>query len=231
MGEWIENMDWALFVAVLSLLFTGLVSLITIRYTRKSLRQNEKSNKLSEESLIEARKNYREQRERLEEEVRNTKERNIVGMNIINGIFIDEVEVFIRKYLQIINNDADGAIVSFNYEKRNEQYFFEFKDKDNKVVDATNFWFIKADIFYSYIFEAARIDGKCLHDLRSIYNIYIEIERLFHVFVYLLEEERFRKYSEIKSLKFNFGIEQMLNDLLKIKDSLNLKELSEYNKV
>lgn len=228
MVEWIKNMDWALFVAVLSLLFTGVVSFITIRYTRKSLRQNEKSNKLSEESLIEARKNYREQRERLEEEVRNTKERNIVGMDIICGMFIDEVENFIRKFLHVINADNNSNYDNFNCEKRGEQYFFEIRNLDNKVIDATNFWLIKTDIFYNYIFEASRIGPASTYNLRSIHIIYNEAERLFHTFFYLIEDYRFKKYNKIDELDFGVGLKKLLSDLLIIKESLGLKKLSEY---
>ncbi|MCY9778548.1 hypothetical protein [Proteus mirabilis] len=224
-----DGEDYSLYIAILSLLFTCIIGFISIRYTKISLAQNKKSNKLAEDSLIEARKNYEDQRNRLEQEAENTKETNIMGINIINGIFIDEVEVFIKKFLQIINHNSNDNIVSFNFEKRDGLYFFEFKDNENKPVDATNFWLIKTDVFYNYIFEAARIDGKCLHDLRSIYIIYIELERLFHTFIFLGEEEHLKKYSEINKYKYDSAIEYLRNDLLKIKDTLNLKKLDEYN--
>ncbi|MEY0976206.1 hypothetical protein AB7196_09660 [Providencia rettgeri] len=56
MVEWLKNMDWALFVAVLSLLFTGVVSFITIRYTKRSLDYTKESTWLAKESLKAAQK-------------------------------------------------------------------------------------------------------------------------------------------------------------------------------
>ncbi|WP_337127337.1 hypothetical protein [Proteus terrae] len=77
-------MDWALFVAVLSLLFTGWVSFITIRYTKKSLNYTKKNTQIAIESLDEAKKSidtsielYEKQKNDYEEREKKEKDKLI----------------------------------------------------------------------------------------------------------------------------------------------------------
>ncbi|HHN8389728.1 hypothetical protein ABMZ76_08465 [Morganella morganii] len=51
----VKSMDWGLTVAVLSLVFTGIVSFITIRYTKKSLDYTKESVQIADASLKAAR--------------------------------------------------------------------------------------------------------------------------------------------------------------------------------
>ncbi|WGL97367.1 hypothetical protein QE177_09040 [Arsenophonus sp. aPb] len=51
-----ENVDWGLVVAVLSLIFTAIVSFLTIRYTKKSLEYTKKSTDIANKSLHAAQK-------------------------------------------------------------------------------------------------------------------------------------------------------------------------------
>ncbi|HGN0025780.1 TPA: hypothetical protein ACXEMW_000591 [Proteus mirabilis] len=223
------EINWSLVVAVLSMIFTTFIGVVTIRYTSRSLAQNKKSNQLSEASLMQSRLNYKDQKSKLEQTEKDIQERNLLGMEIINGIFIDEVTVFITRFLRVINmREENNDVVEFDFYEKEKNYFFVFKDKDKNEIDAFNIWLLNVGVFYGYIFEASRISGKCLSDLKTIYDIYNESERLFRVYLFLMEEEHYRVYTNTNSNDFNNGLNVFLNDLNKIKQTLDVDDLNSY---
>lgn len=225
-----NNIDWTLVVAIASLFFALLVGVATIVLTKKTI-------KISNDSLMAAKKSidisidlYEKQKNDLKETEENIRQTNFLGMEIINGLFIQEAMTFISRFMSVLNMNAiNEKVISFDIKERNLQFFFVFKDITDTEIDAMNVWLINSSSFYSYVFEASRIDGKCLHDLKVIYDIYNEVERLFHVFLFLIEEDYYRNYSNLDCKDIKRSLTFFNNELIDIKNSLKVNDIDSYN--
>lgn len=229
--SWFNNIDWTLLISVLSFFLAMTIGIVTIFFTLKTIRIADGSLSAAKKSIEISIELYEKQKKDFENSEENARQANFLGMEIINGLFIQETMIFIDRFLSVLNmNLIKENIVSFDVQQRSTQFFFVFKDSMGCEIDAFNIWLINPSLFYGYVFEASRIDGKCLSDLKKTYEIYSESERLFHVFMFLTEDEMFKKYSELDAESFRTGLNAMMSDLTILKGSLNVNTLDSYKK-
>lgn len=174
MVEWIKNMDWGLFVAVLSLLFTGVVSFITIRYTKRSLDYTKESTRIAEESLQAAQKSidtsielYEKQKadELMMEENKNQNE-----INALKVLIYEEVRVNLDK---LINTKKfclgawEMKLDNVNYNNLASEPFAEYSTKNgdkNWILFGPH----SDSIINRYLLDASRLDDKLIRKLIAL---------------------------------------------------------------
>lgn len=166
MIEWLKNMDWALFVAVLSLLFTGMVSFITIRYTRRSLAYTKLSTKIASKSLRTAKKSidtsikiYQDQKDE-DERKRKTELKGLIAITRNHMFFCSEA---VSKNIISVNRiiDSNANIFSMLQRPNNGAIIRLISDKVDELAEIVNIEF-NIDLFALNI---AKYDSRLLWKL------------------------------------------------------------------
>ncbi len=214
MDEWVKNMDWALFVAVLSLLFTGVVSFITIKYTKSSLDYTKESTRIAEESLQAAQKSidtsielYEKQKKdsEMKRDIRK-KERlsslkYLVSSEIsINSVIYSYTVTFCKRVIEdsILDlkvNDDDSNVVSYMTRDFCNSGFV-FTKHESSVTEKYLLDIVDADsVFYGKIIkmliEIKRYNDLFIPKLRELINKTDYGDDNMKLYFYLKESEKF----------------------------------------
>lgn len=164
-------MDWALFVAVLSLLFTGVVSFITIRYTKRSLDYTKESTRIAEESLQAAQKSIDTSIELYEkqktDELMAEKNKNENELNALKVMIYNDVKSNLNKLLNIIDfcqSTWSMELINYKYNDAASEPFSEYKVRNGK--DGMILFSQHSDVVIDrYLLNVARIDGNLANKL------------------------------------------------------------------
>ncbi|WP_368869965.1 hypothetical protein [Proteus mirabilis] len=186
-------MDWALFVAVLSLLFTGVVSFITIRYTKRSLELAEQSSAISNESLTAAKKSietsiaiYEKQKNDAELDKKSASDAKLKAIK--NTIKYDVLGIY-NFYLELLN--VVNCIKNMNKFDLSYEKFF----KNQLVVVGGGFFYscfvdrISLQKTDNYMFDSFLLDEELAHLIVSVGYEYIRIERCVTQIIFLLNKK------------------------------------------
>ncbi|WP_109911374.1 hypothetical protein [Providencia rettgeri] len=163
--NWMSKFDWGIAIAILSLLFTTVVSFITIRYTKKSLEYTKKSVQIANDSLDATTKSVvtsieiyeRQKKDDFEKENTITRSEkkalNYLIYTEANGNFIVFQPVF--DFCTFIRSNK---VKYYLYNNKGSESFLKYAVNDNEEIA---FLFSKQslDVIDKYLLDTARVDS------------------------------------------------------------------------
>ncbi|MEQ5234271.1 MULTISPECIES: hypothetical protein [Providencia] len=169
--DWFYSIDWGLSIAVLSLFFTTIISIITIKYTKKSLEYTKRSLKIANDSLNAAQKSIDTSIELYEkqkiDEIKKDGDklsREIVAIKSILRIEIDKSVAIYQN-----NKSLCDAILTEKYTKLDLEdrksvfsvwFYYDGEVKPRKYINVLK---TNQSSYIPYFLDAARLDYELLN--------------------------------------------------------------------